>query len=160
MSHIMTAPQKVIASIGIVCFALIQASCTQSNTDDSIAQLAVQKIAQDRPQFQVNYVNASAAQAFLVAQPNSVVLDIRTPKEVAKGHIDGAVFADFYADDFAEQLTRLDRKTHYVVHCGSGGRSTKALTTLEALGFTNITHMDGGLRDWNKAKLPLTKPQK
>ena len=153
MRKLIMAPLKAIAVIGIMCLALSQASCTRANTDDSRLQVTEQA----SQQFHVTHVDAVGAQALLKTKPEAIVLDIRTPKEVAKGHIEGAVFADFYADDFAEQLTRLDKETHYVVHCGSGGRSTKALSTLEELGFTNITHMDGGIQGWNKANLPLTK---
>ena len=154
MGKLMRAHLKAMVVIGVMSLALSQASCTRANTGDSRAQVTEQA----SPQFHVTHVDAVGAQALLKTKPDAIVLDIRTPKEVAKGHIEGAVFADFYADDFAEQLTRLDKETHYVVHCGSGGRSTKALSTLEELGFTNITHMDGGLRDWNKANLPLTQP--
>ncbi|MEP3891113.1 MAG: rhodanese-like domain-containing protein [Hellea sp.] len=158
MRKVTTSPRRLMASLSIVSIGLGQLSCAPSNANDAIAPVAASTNTQAASEFQVNYVTALGAHALLAEKPESVVLDIRTPKEVAKGHIEGAVFADFYADDFAERLTRLDKETHYVVHCGSGGRSTKALSTLEELGFINITHMDGGLRDWNKANLPLTQP--
>lgn len=153
MSKIITAPLKTVISMCVISLALTQASCTQVNTNESKLQVTEQAAAQ----FQVNYVDAIGAQALLTAKPDTIVLDIRTRKEIDKGYIEGAVFADFYDDDFSQQLTKLDRKASYIVHCGSGGRSTKALTTLEELGFTNITHMDGGIQGWNKANLPLTK---
>jgi len=85
-------------------------------------------------------------------------LDIRTPKETNRGHIEGAVFADFFENDFKENLSKLDKEKPYLITCGSGGRSTRALTTLEELSFTNITHLDGGMKDWNKADLPVKTP--
>lgn len=154
MKKNITIPLKVIASICMISLALTQASCTQANTSESTAQVTEQAASQ----FQVTYVDATGAKALLTAKPDTVVLDIRTPKETIKGYIEGAIFVDFYDDDFSQQLTKLDRKASYIVHCGSGGRSTKALTTLEELGFTNVTHMDGGIQGWNKANLPLTKP--
>lgn len=133
--------------------ALTLTACEQAKTET----MPVQESAQMNSALKVAYVDAKGAYALLQAEPETIVLDIRTPKEIKKGHIEGAVFADFYAEDFEQQLTRLDRTTPYVIHCGSGGRSTKALTTLEELGFKNITHMDGGIKDWNSANLPLTK---
>ena len=106
----------------------------------------------------VAHVDAKGASALLMSQPETIILDIRTPEEVEEGYIDGAVFADFSQADFEAQLTKLDPSAAYIVHCRSGGRSTKALTTLEKLGFTNITHMDGGIKGWTQAKLPLVTP--
>ena len=158
MRTLLNSPKKLVVSIGLISFAFLQASCAQSGADKALAQMANKKIAQHASKFQVNYVTALGAKTLLDRKAEIVVLDIRTPEEVAKGHIDRAVFADFYAEDFRQQLTKLDPSAHYIVHCRSGGRSTKALTTLKELGFTKITHMDGGLRDWNKADLPLTQP--
>lgn len=107
--------------------------------------------------FNVTHVEAQGAYALLASKPDTVVLDIRSPKEIKDGYIEGAVFANFFDVDFAEQLTKFDRNTPYIVHCKGGGRSTKALTTLKELGFTNITHLDGGLDSWKRRKLPLTK---
>ena len=45
----------------------------------------------------------------------SLILDVRTPAEVAEGHLEGALFVDFMADDFREkgcgtrQVSRLHR---------------------------------------------------
>lgn len=129
-------------------------SCTQAKSEGSLEDVAKQTASA----FQVNYVDAIGANALLMSQPDSVVIDIRTPKEIKAGHIEGAIFADFYDEKFEQELAKLDRDKPYIVHCRSGGRSTKALTTFKALGFTNITHMDGGMRGWNKANLPLTQP--
>ncbi len=48
----------------------------------------------------ITHVDAAAA-AKLVAEKKVVVLDIRTPKEYAAGHLAGALNIDFYAADFA-----------------------------------------------------------
>jgi len=56
-------------------------------------------------------------------------------------------------------VLKLDKDAPYLITCGSGGRSTKALTTLEELGFTNVTHLDGGMKDWHKAELPVKTPE-
>jgi len=55
-------------------------------------------------QFKVNHVDAVGARALLEARPETVVLDIRTPKEIDKGYIEGAKFADFFEDNFSEKL--------------------------------------------------------
>lgn len=106
----------------------------------------------------MKHVDAKCAQALLSANPEALVLDIRAPKEISGGHIEGAVFVNFFDKDFKHQLRRLDRDAPYIVHCKGGGRSTKALAVLSDLGFKNITHMHGGLDDWKREALPLMKP--
>jgi len=143
--------------IAVCCFTIMvtQAACTQSSPAETKTEIAVEAPAS----FVVKHVDARGADALLKTSAETVVLDIRTPKEINRGHIEGAVFADFFQDDFAERVSKLDRDTPYLITCGSGGRSTKALTTLEELGFTNITHLDGGMKDWNKAELPVNQPR-
>ena len=86
-----------------------------------------------------------------------VVLDIRTPDEFKEGHIAGAVNVDFLGGKFPDEVAKLDKEKTYVVHCRSGGRSTKSLETFKKLGFKAIVHLDGGFAGWEKAKLPVTK---
>jgi phage shock protein E len=88
---------------------------------------------------------------------NVVVLDIRTPEEYKTGHIAGAVNVDFKGKDFADKVAKLDKEKTYVVHCQSGGRSTKSLETFKKLGFKTIVHLDNGFGGWQKAGLPVEK---
>ena len=108
----------------------------------------------------LTHVDAAGASSLLTARPEVVVLDVRSPREIQSGHIKGAVFANYHDKDFAEQLAKLDKQTPYLLHCRSGGRSTKALATLKQLGFSNVTHLDGGISAWQRAGLPLTTRRK
>ncbi|HAV61239.1 MAG TPA: rhodanese-like domain-containing protein [Verrucomicrobiales bacterium] len=99
----------------------------------------------------VKHVEAEAADKLLKENPKIVVLDIRTPREFAAGHIKDAKNIDFYADDFAAQIGKLDREKSYLVHCASGGRSGKSLELFQKLGFKSVFHLDGGFKGWEKA---------
>jgi rhodanese-related sulfurtransferase len=105
----------------------------------------------------VKHADAPAAAA-LVASNAVIVLDVRTPKEFAGGHIAGATNIDFLAGDFAERVAKLAREQAYLVHCASGRRSTNCLPQLQRLGFTNLVHLDGGITAWRAAGLSVTKP--
>ena len=153
MPHLLNKPAKTLLMTCLAGTFLAQAACTQATTETKPGQ----ESAQMSSGFQVSHVDAKGALSLLAEQPETVVLDVRTPGEIKGGYIEGAVFADFKDQDFVQQLTKLDKDTPYIVHCKSGGRSTKALTTLEELGFTNVTHMDGGLDGWKRENLPLTK---
>ncbi len=101
----------------------------------------------------VIHINAEQAQK-LIADKKAVVLDIRTPEEFAAGHIVGATNINFRAADFEKAIAALDKNQAYVLHCASGNRSTQSLPTFNKLGFKSIYHLDGGIKAWQKAKLP------
>lgn len=85
------------------------------------------------------------------------VIDIRTAEEFKEGHIKGAKQIDFFKD-FEKNLAKLDPKKPYIMHCRSGGRSTKSLPIWKKLGFTKVYHLDTGFNGWQEAKLPVVKP--
>jgi rhodanese-related sulfurtransferase len=97
----------------------------------------------------VTHVNAAEA-AQLVAGKKVVVLDVRTPAEFAGGHIAGAKLIDIGSPDFEQRLDQLDKSRTYLVHCRSGARSTRALSTFSKLGFKSVVHLDGGMNAWVK----------
>ncbi len=89
-----------------------------------------------------------------------VILDVRTPAEVARGYIEGAINIDFYSKTFAEELDRLDRDKTYLIYCRSGNRSGKTLRLMERLGFKEVYNMTGGIREWKRKGFPLTYPHR
>ena len=101
------------------------------------------------------HVNVNEAQELLKSTPEMVVLDLRTADEFEMFYIVDAVNLDCESAFFERRIKRLDRDIPYLIHCHSGGRSIKALEQFKKHGFTNITHMDGGLREWMHAELPL-----
>ncbi len=86
-----------------------------------------------------------------------IILDIRTPKEFASGHIEGAIMIDFIAPDFEDKLAQLDMDAPYIMHCRTGARSSRAMVVMEKMGFTNVTHMEDGIMGWIQHGLPVTK---
>ncbi len=104
----------------------------------------------------VKHVDAREAET-LVKLKKVVVLDVRTPDEFKAGHIAGATNINFRASDFEQRLSELDTNKSYLVHCASGGRSTQALPVFKKLHFSSVTHLDGGIKAWEKAGLPLDK---
>jgi rhodanese-related sulfurtransferase len=118
-----------------------------------IVTLTLPIMAEDK----VKHVDAEAA-AKLIQAGEITILDVRTADEYSEGHLQGAKNADILSKDFATQLSALDKAKPILVHCQAGGRSTRALPTLEKLGFTTVYHLDGGMNDWLKAGKPVVKP--
>ena len=112
--------------------------------------------AQSKTDKDVKHVKAKEAEK-LVAQKNVVVLDVRTPAEFKEGHIPGATNIDFRAGDFEKRIGNLDKNKSYLVHCGSGGRSTQSLPILKKQQLNSVYHLDGGFTGWKKEGLPVEK---
>lgn len=93
----------------------------------------------------------------------ALFVDIREPEERATGVIAGSHHAprgmlEFYADPASPyHRTVFDPGRRVVLYCASGGRSALATRVLQELGYTDVAHIDGGLKLWREAGLPVTE---
>ncbi len=97
-----------------------------------------------------------------VAAGYAVLIDIREKEElVQQGHIEGAVHAsrgmlEFYADPtLPYHKPAFQKDKRIILQCASGGRSALATQTLHVMGYKNVAHLDGGLKAWKEAGLPV-----
>lgn len=81
----------------------------------------------------------------------ALIIDARTAKEYADGHIKGAINIPF--DVAVSQFNALEvrKDRDIVLYCRSGNRSGKALKSLKAAGYTKL-HNAGGFNGMMKAK--------
>jgi rhodanese-related sulfurtransferase len=100
---------------------------------------------------------ADAARVIEILQddPQFVLLDIRTPSEVASQHLAGAIDLDSSDPLFAETLASWDRQKTYLIYCRSGNRTRQARTLMTELGFERVYELQGGINAWNAAGLPI-----
>jgi rhodanese-related sulfurtransferase len=89
--------------------------------------------------------------------PDFVLLDVRTPGEYRKGHIQGAKLLDYYHRDFRNRLKTLDRHKTYLLYCRTGNRSGRTLAAMERLGFKAAAHLAGGVVAWQRKGYTLVK---
>ena len=85
--------------------------------------------------------------------PSLFVLDVRTPKEFAEGHVPGAVNVPY--DQIASQLALIPKDRDVVLYCRSGRRTTLAAEVLEANGYTKLGHLQGDMQAWLKDGRPV-----
>ncbi len=139
----------------LITIVLISAACSVDQSDTSSSNDSATTLTQqnEADEWRVQYVEAPAAQRLITDQPNIIVLDVRTSKEYSAGHIPGSKNIDFYQEDFADKLSQLDKSAVYLLHCKSGGRSSKALKVMQSLGFGSVYHLDGGFDGWKEAGL-------
>ena len=109
------------------------------------------------PAAPVKNVSAEEAEKLLKEKKDVLVIDLRTEAEFKNGHIAGAKNIDFLGSEFAQQVGALDKTKTYLVHCGSGRRSTKALEVFQAQKFSSILHLNEGFKVWEAAGKPVEK---
>lgn len=102
-------------------------------------------------------IDSKEAYGLIKADSNIAVLDVRTAKEFADGHVAGAVNIDVNQTDFAQKIDELDRSKTYIVYCRLGIRSRKAVGIMSAKGFKNLYNVSDGFAGWSKNGLPFEK---
>ncbi|MDR5172424.1 rhodanese-like domain-containing protein [Methylobacillus flagellatus] len=101
-------------------------------------------------------VSASDA-VILINRSHAVVLDVRDDAEFAAGHI-----ADAKHIPLAQLPERLKELSKFkdkpvLVYCESGARAGKAAAILAKNEFKQVKQLQGGVKAWQDAKLPLVK---
>ncbi len=84
-----------------------------------------------------------------------VVVDVRDARAFRQGHIPGARHAS--PRDVLQAVRDLAPDTPIVVVCRSGNQSVGAARRLLRAGFTRVSSMDGGMRAWVQAGLPVER---
>lgn len=93
----------------------------------------------------------------LKATEQAILIDVRTPAEVQQGMIPGAVPIDYNSPDFKSKVSKLDKSKPYFVYCAAGGRSSKAASLMEEMGFKKVYNLSGGITAWQEEGLPVKK---
>lgn len=83
------------------------------------------------------------------------LLDVRTPEEFRDGHLKGAININFYDDDFASRVAKLDKSKPVLVYCAKGGRSASAAEQMSKSGFEQLIELEGGIIAWKEAGKPV-----
>ena len=100
-------------------------------------------------------VRTVAAADAVAVLDSRVVIDVRSPAEVAEGAITGATVLDFNAGEFEAKIGDFDRNAAYLVYCRSGNRSGQAVAIMKELGFTDVIDA-GAFSDLKAAGAPTT----
>ena len=79
--------------------------------------------------------------------PNTVLLDVRSPQEYKEGHLDGSILIPTY-DIKRRALSILkDKHNPIIVYCQGGERSRKVATMLKQMGYVHVYNLKDGIEN-------------
>ncbi|HSG43951.1 MAG TPA: rhodanese-like domain-containing protein [Anaerolineales bacterium] len=98
----------------------------------------------------------------LVEKTDFILMDVRKPEELTEKGVIAVVDQEFIAlpiESFETDAAMwpADKDAEIVIYCGSGHRSTMAMTILLANGYTNVTSLNGGYGGWTEAGYAVTE---
>lgn len=107
----------------------------------------------------ITNIGTQQLQQILKQQPNTAVIDVRTPDEIAR--LGGMIRSNRNYNiirgwlEFRVGDRIPDANTPIVVYCGINQRSPLATRTLMNMGYTNVKNYADGFFAWQKADLPI-----
>jgi rhodanese-related sulfurtransferase len=86
---------------------------------------------------------------------NLLLIDVREESEWEQGHLPGAHYLGKGVIERDIERMFPDPGAEVILYCGGGFRSALAADNLTKMGYTKVVSMDGGIRGWREAGLPL-----
>jgi rhodanese-related sulfurtransferase len=102
-------------------------------------------------------VDSEALKQAMLSETPPLLLDVRTPKEFAQGHLRDAL--SMPSDSVEARIKELEpyRDRTIVVYCEVGVKSLRVSKLLLSKGFDHVLHYQGGMRAWKGAKGEIVK---
>ena len=92
----------------------------------------------------------------LINRERAVLIDVSEPAEYAAGHAAGSKSVPLGKLEASNDLPK-NKALPLVVVCPTGSRASRAVATLNKLGFANARALAGGFAAWREANLPVEK---
>lgn len=86
-----------------------------------------------------------------------VILDVRTPEEYSRGHIENATLINIADRDFISKVSLLQKENPVYIYCLTGSRSRAAANYMAQMGFKTIYNLTRGILEWQSLRLPVAK---
>lgn len=96
----------------------------------------------------------------------TLLVDLRDIRELKRdGKIAGALHVprgmlEFWIDPESPYYRQeFDAAEQLILYCNKGWRSALAAQSLQRMGVDRVSHLAGGLENWQQAGLPLEEPE-
>ena len=98
-------------------------------------------------------IDPKVAKFLLDSRDDILLIDVRTPRELRVGSIEGATMMPFWS--VAKGQANLPRDKAIMLVCAVGGRSYAAGMMLAKNGYKEVYNLSGGISAWKRAGLPV-----
>ncbi|MEN8172703.1 MAG: rhodanese-like domain-containing protein [Chloroflexota bacterium] len=98
----------------------------------------------------------------LSENPELILIDVRRAEELTEKGVIAVVDQELIAIPLEDFIASMDmwpaeKDAEIVIYCGSGHRSTMAMTILLTEGYSNVTSLKGGFGGWVEAGFPVAE---
>lgn len=139
---------SIVALIGFLLFRKSQQLETTTMTQSKTTQAPGQE--------GVNFTTLTSAQlAAMLQQKDFFFVNVHVPYEGEIENTDAFIPHNKIADNL-EKLPK-DKNARIVLYCRSGRMSEIAARGLAQLGYTQVSHLSGGMIDWEKNGYKINK---
>ncbi len=98
-----------------------------------------------------------AALTQLINRNNALLIDVSSIQDYEKGHVPGARHVAMSQFDPESKDLAKAKDLPVAIYCKTGQTSGTAAKRLKKAGFSDVYTLEGGLRSWVEAQLPLVK---
>ena len=85
---------------------------------------------------------------------NALLLDVQTKEEYQKHRIPDNIYAG-QKSILLDEVAKVNKKTKILVYCTEAKRSASVLKILKKKGYSNVSHLKGGINKWEEQKFPV-----
>lgn len=104
-------------------------------------------------------IDVAAVRGLVDTDPDTLLVDVRTPAEYENSHIPGSVNLPLGQVDRHLERIVTDAGGRLVLVCQSGNRATQCQSRLGAAGLTDTVVMTGGMNAWEAAGATVLRGQ-
>ncbi|NLL13200.1 MAG: rhodanese-like domain-containing protein [Fibrobacter sp.] len=128
--------KRPVFAFDLILFFIIGIVCSSQQSDSLDLSAIVQLTPQDASE--------------LVNDTSVTILDVRTINEYKVGHIGKAIVIP--VQELQERVSEIEhlKNSKVLVYCRTGVRSKKALQILQQNGFSQLYHLEKGIRLWTQ----------
>ena len=105
-------------------------------------------------------ITAEQLNTEIAENPELIVIDVRTQGEVdEKGVVDAPNLIHIPLEEFVQRRAEwpADKDATIVIYCGSGHRSTMAMSIMWTYGYNDVRSLKGGFGGWTEAGYPVVE---
>jgi len=130
------------------CAMMLATAC--NSTEETKTQAVAKKVETEQPAAAVveqkvaEIVTVDWEKAFEMNKAGAVLIDVRTPAEVAKGMASSAAI-NIPLQEMPQRLSEFPKDKDLLIYCRSGKRSMAASKFLVENGYTRVFNVDGGI---------------